>query len=48
LLESALPKSPDYSSAALVLSNRLEEWANHKSGFLWDMALKRYFVDVSR
>ncbi|MBE9100642.1 hypothetical protein [Vacuolonema iberomarrocanum] len=48
LLESALPKSPDYSSAALVLANRLEEWANHKDGFLWDTALKRYFFDVSR
>jgi len=47
LLETPLCKTPNYSVAALELSERIESWAGGQSGFLWDEALKGYFGNVA-
>jgi Reversibly glycosylated polypeptide len=48
LLESPLPSTASYGDAALLLAERIHEWAMDRSGFLWDEALKLYFSNVSK
>lgn len=47
LLEKPLPPCDNYSEAALTLGERISEWANQQSGFLWDDDLKDYFHNVN-
>jgi hypothetical protein len=48
LLETPLSSASNYSEATLELSDQLEEWSAKQTGFLWDDALKGYFMNVSQ
>ncbi|MBD2156182.1 hypothetical protein [Leptolyngbya sp. FACHB-16] len=48
LLETPLPPAGSYSEAALTLADRIEDWARERQGFLWDDALRGYFLSVSQ
>ena len=48
LLETPLPNAQTYSEAAQTLSAWIWEWAQKKTGFLWDEALRQYFLTISK
>lgn len=48
LLETPLTPTTSYSDATLELADRIEAWSAQQSGFLWDDALRSYFLNVSQ
>jgi hypothetical protein len=47
-LEASLPNTKNYCEAALILSSKIDNWSQKQTGFLWDDALRDYFLNVSK